>query len=197
MAIPYVSLNASGPSLRTERETVGRSAYEIAIWEALSEAVRKRVVGTTERGIACCLSGGLDSSLIAALVSKYYDGHLETYSIGMKGSDDLRYAKLVATHIGSKHTEIVLSEDEFWDAIPEVIEAIESYDTTTVRASVGNYLVGKHISENSDAKVVFNGDGSDELTGGYLYMLAAPNSLEFNAECRRLLNPCIRRSPLR
>ena len=186
-AIPYVSLNVSGPSLRTERETVGRSAYEIAIWEALTEAVRKRVVGTTERGIACCLSGGLDSSLIAALVSNFYDGQLETYSIGMEGSDDLRYAKLVAAHIGSKHTEITLSEDEFWEAIPEVIEAIESYDTTTVRASVGNYLLGKYISQHSDAKVVFNGDGSDELTGGYLYMLAAPDSLEFNAECRRLL----------
>lgn len=187
MAIPYAFLNISGSSLRTERETVGRSAYEMAIWKALNEAVRKRVIGTTDRGIACCLSGGLDSSLIAALVSKFYDGELETYSIGMKGSDDLRYAKIVATHIGSKHTEIVLSEDEFWNAIPEVIEAIESYDTTTIRASVGNYLVGKHISENSDAKVVFNGDGSDELTGGYLYMLAAPDSLEFNAECRRLL----------
>lgn len=187
MAIPYASLNISGPSLRTEHETVGRSAYEMAIWEVLNGAVRKRVVGTTERGIACCLSGGLDSSLIAALVSKYYDGQLETYSIGMKGSDDLKCARIVANHLGSNHTEIVLSEDEFWDAIPEVIEAIESYDTTTVRASVGNYLLGKYISENSDAKVVFNGDGSDELTGGYLYMLAAPDSLEFNAECRRLL----------
>lgn len=188
MAIPYASLNVTSSSLRTESETVGRSAYEIAVWDTLNEAVRKRTVGTTERGIACCLSGGLDSSLIAALVSKYYDGDLETYSIGMEGSDDLKYAKVVATHLGSKHTEIILSEDEFWDAIPEVIEAIESYDTTTVRASVGNYLLGKYISKHSDAKVVFNGDGSDELTGGYLYMLAAPDSLEFNAECRRLLN---------
>ena len=119
-------------------------------------------------------------------INKYYDGVL-TYSIGMAGSDDLKCARVVADHLGSKHTEIVLSADEFWDAIPEVIEAIESYDTTTVRASVGNYLVGKYISENSEAKVVFNGDGSDELTGGYLYMLAAPDSLEFNAECRRLL----------
>lgn len=187
MAIPYASLNISGPSLRTEHETVGRSSYEMAIWDALNIAVRKRVVGTTERAIACCLSGGLDSSLITALVSKYYDGQLETYSIGMEGSDDLKCARIVANHLGSNHTEIVLSEDEFWDAIPEVIEAIESYDTTTVRASVGNYLLGKYISKHSNAKVVFNGDGSDELTGGYLYMLAAPDSLEFNAECRRLL----------
>ena len=71
--------------------------------------------------------------------------------------------------------------------IPEVIKTIESYDTTTVRASVGNYLIGKYISENSSAKVVFNGDGSDELTGGYIYFLKTPNNIEFDKECRRLL----------
>ena len=186
--IPYTSLNISSSSLNLDAsETVGRSAYESAIWETLCDAVRKRVVGTTDRPIACCLSGGLDSSLISALVSRYYQGTLETYSIGMEGSDDLKYARKVADHIKSNHTEIVLSAEDFWNAIPEVIYAIESYDTTTVRASVGNYLLGKYISSHSEAKVIFNGDGSDELTGGYLYMLAAPDSLEFNAECRRLL----------
>lgn len=185
--IPYASLNISSSSLRVTSESVGRSVYESAIWEALCSAVRKRVIGTTDRPIACCLSGGLDSSLVSALVSKYYTGQLETYSIGMEGSEDLRYARMVANHINSKHTEITLTAEEFWDAIPEVIHAIESYDTTTVRASVGNYLLGKHIAAHSDAKVIFNGDGSDELTGGYLYMLEVPDSLEFNAECRRLL----------
>jgi asparagine synthase (glutamine-hydrolysing) len=155
---------------------------------ALSEAVRKRVEDTTDRPIACLLSGGLDSSLIAALVSKYYNKQLETYSIGMPGGEDLKYARIVAEHIGSKHTEIILTEDEFFGAIPEVIEAIESYDTTSVRASVGNYLVSKYISQNSKAKVIFNGDGSDELTGGYLYFHSAPNALEFDKEVKRLLN---------
>ena len=154
----------------------------------LDAAVKKRVVGTTERPIACLLSGGLDSSLITALVNKYYTGELETYSIGMKGSEDLKNAKIVADYLGTKHHEIILTPDEFFDAIPEVIEAIESYDTTTVRASVGNYLIGKYISENSSAKVVFNGDGSDELTGGYIYFLKAPDSIELDRECRRLLN---------
>ena len=65
---------------------------------------------------------------------------------------------------------------------------IESYDTTTVRASVGNYLVAKYIAKNSEAKVIFNGDGSDELMGGYLYMNKAPNHLEFDKECKRLLS---------
>jgi asparagine synthase (glutamine-hydrolysing) len=158
------------------------------IYQSLCDAVKKRVVGTTDRPIACLLSGGLDSSLIAALVTKYYNKQLETYSIGMEGGEDLKYARMVAEHIGSKHTEIVLSEDEFFNAIPEVIKTIESYDTTSVRASVGNYLVSKYISEHSDAKVIFNGDGSDEVTGGYLYFHAAPDALSFDCEIKRLLS---------
>ena len=71
---------------------------------------------------------------------------------------------------------------DFLEAIPEVIKTIESYDTTTVRASVGNYLVAKYIKENSDAKVIFNGDGSDEVTGGYMYFHKAPDSLSFDNE---------------
>ena len=159
----------------------------------LNKAVEKRVVGTTDRPIACLLSGGLDSSLIAALVNKYYTENgkngkvLETYSIGMEGSEDLKYAQIVANHIGSKHTSVIVTEDDFFNAIPEVIKAIESYDTTTVRASVGNYLLGKYIKANSEAKVIFNGDGSDELTGGYLYFQEAPNDMEFDRECKRLL----------
>ena len=74
-----------------------------------------------------------------------------------------------------------------FDSIPEVIYNIESYDTTTVRASIGNYLVGKYISLHSEAKVIFNGDGSDELCGGYLYMNKCPDSIEFDKETRRLL----------
>jgi asparagine synthase (glutamine-hydrolysing) len=158
------------------------------IYTYLNSAVKKRVVGTTDRPIACLLSGGLDSSLITALVNKYYPGTLETYSIGMEGSEDLKNAKKVAEHLNTKHTEIVLTKEQFFNSIPEVIENIESYDTTTVRASVGNYLIGKYIAENSDAKVIFNGDGSDELTGGYIYFLACPNNIEFDKECRRLLS---------
>jgi asparagine synthase (glutamine-hydrolysing) len=145
------------------------------------------VVGTSERKIACLLSGGLDSSLIAALVNKYYGAGLETYSIGMPGSEDVKYAELVASYLGTVHTSVIVSEQDFFDAIPEVIKTIESYDTTTVRASVGNYLIGKYIKAHSDAKVIFNGDGSDELTGGYLYFKAAPNDMEFDRECKRLL----------
>lgn len=166
--------------------------YETNIIKYLCDAVKKRCLNT-ERPIACLLSGGLDSSLIAALVNQFYkmefglDKTIETYSIGLKGSEDLKYAKIVADYIGSKHTEINVTEKEMFAAIPDVIYAIESYDTTTVRASIGNYLIGKYISKNSDAKVIFNGDGSDELCGGYLYMKNCPDCIEFDSETRRLL----------
>ena len=153
-----------------------------------SDAVKKRVIGTTDRPIACLLSGGLDSSIVTALVAKYYGAeNLETYSIGLQGSEDLKHADIVSQYLGTKHTSVILSEDEFFEAIPEVIKNIESYDTTTIRASVGNYLIGKYIKNNSEAKVIFNGDGSDELMGGYLYFNHSPNSLEFDKECKRLL----------
>lgn len=160
------------------------------IVELLKSSVYKRVIDTCERPIACLLSGGLDSSLIAALVSEYLkknNKRLATFSIGLKDSEDLKYAKKVAEHINSDHTEIELTEDDFFNSIPEVIYNIESYDTTTVRASVGNYLIGKYIKQNTEYKVIFNGDGADELMGGYLYFRKCPNYNEFNDECKNLL----------
>ena len=151
-----------------------------------TNAVKKRCL-VTERPIACLLSGGLDSSLVVALANEYYGNVLETYSIGMEGSVDLKHARIVADYLGTKHTEIVLTEQMCIDIIPEVIYAIESYDTTTVRASIGNYLLGKYIATNSSAKVILNGDGSDELCGGYLYMHKCPDAIEFDKESRRLL----------
>lgn len=159
------------------------------IRDLLVKSVRKRLM--SERPIGCLLSGGLDSSLISAIVAREFKlngkGVLNTFSIGMKGSTDLQYAKLVADHIGSNHHTIELTEQDFLNAIPEVIYHIESYDTTTVRASVGNYLVGKYIKENTDIIVVFNGDGSDEQSG-YLYMSNAPDMYAFKEECERLLS---------
>ena len=152
-------------------------------------AVKKRVINT-DRPVACLLSGGLDSSLVTAIVSKELQNSntlLATFSIGLKDSEDLKYAKIVADYLGTKHREIIITEQTIFDNIPNVIKAIETFDTTTVRASIGNYLLGKYITEFSDAKVIFNGDGSDELTGGYLYMNLAENCVEFDRETRRLL----------
>lgn len=155
--------------------------------DALVNAVFKRV-STVERPVACLLSGGLDSSLIAALVSRMYMGKLRTYCIGMPGSPDAKSASIVAKHLGiDDHKCIVVSQEKFFRAIPEVVAAVESYDTTTVRASVGNYLVANYIATISDVKVVFNGDGSDEVTGGYIYISEAGTDVKFDDECRRLL----------
>jgi len=159
------------------------------IRKSLTSAVIKRI-DNTQRDVACLLSGGLDSSLIAALVNKYKkkDEKLSTWSIGLPDSVDLKYARIVAKHLNSDHHEIVVTEEYFLSFIEKVIYDIESYDTTTVRASIGNWLISKYISENSNCKVVFNGDGSDEVCGGYMYFHLAPDSIEFDKECRKLLN---------
>jgi asparagine synthase (glutamine-hydrolysing) len=133
------------------------------VGDKLVESVRKRLM--TERPIASLLSGGLDSSLIASIVQHELDlrtrnetsnktstnplRKLATYSIGFEGSPDLYYAKKVAEFIGSDHREIVATPDEFYEVIPDVIRDIESYDTTTVRASVGNWLICKKITEEN------------------------------------------------
>lgn len=171
-------------------KSFNKDYYYNKINETFKTAVYKRC-STTDRPIACLLSGGLDSSLVTALVNEYHKEHnlgkLETYSIGLKDSEDLKYSQIVADYLGTKHTQIIVSEEEFVESIESVIRDIESYDTTTVRASIGNWLVSKHISENSNAKVIFNGDGADELMGGYLYMKYANDAIEFDSECRRLL----------
>jgi asparagine synthase (glutamine-hydrolysing) len=160
-----------------------------ALRQALEEAVAKRL--STVRAVGACLSGGLDSSLVAAIAARRLarsGKRLHTYSIGMAGSPDLEHARLVAAHIGSEHHERIVTPEECLAAIPEVVRAIESFDITTVRASVGNYLVGRLVREETpDVKVVLNGDGADEALGGYLYMRAAPDDAAFEAETDRLL----------
>lgn len=158
--------------------------------ESFENAVIKRLM--SDRPIGCLLSGGLDSSLVCSIVAREFKqnnkGILNTFSIGFEGSTDLINARKVASHIQSNHHEILLTKEDFLNAIPEVIKTIESYDTTTVRASVGNYLVSKYIKENTDITVVFNGDGSDEVAGGYAYMKNAPTHKDFHNECIKLLS---------
>ena len=177
-AIPHVKLDAFRD----------RDLAKKALRASLLTAVHKRLL--SDRPIGALLSGGLDSSLIAAIAARELAKHgqkLHTFSIGMPGSTDLRYAQQVADHIGSIHHNVVVTPEDFLAAIPQVIHDIESYDITSVRASVGNWLIGKYIKANTDIKVVFNGDGSDEVGGGYLYFYAAPSDEEFEAESERLL----------
>ena len=167
----------------------GLGFAKTALREALVSAVKKRLL--SDRPIGALLSGGLDSSLVAAIAARelrHQNKTLHTFSIGMPGSTDLMYARMVADFIKSQHHEVVVSPEDFLNAIPQVVHDIESYDITTVRASVGNWLIGKYISKNTDIKVVFNGDGSDEIGGGYLYFYKAPSDEEFEAESERLLN---------
>ena len=156
------------------------------IKKLLIDSVNKRLM--SDRPIGCLLSGGLDSSLVSALVARNYEPYtLNTFSIGMKGSTDLYYANLAAKHIKTKHHNIELTNEDFLNAIEETIYMIESYDITTVRASVGNYLVGKYIKNNTDCKVIYNGDGSEEIMGSYLWFSNITNSEDFYIENLKLL----------
>lgn len=162
------------------------------IRDTFIESVEKRMY--VERGnhqLGCLLSGGLDSSLIAGIASKILrekGEKLYTFSIGMsEKSPDLIYARQVAEHIKSVHQEVIIPPQQWVDALPKIIYQIETFDTTTIRASTGQYLLAKWISENTAIKVILNGDGSDELCSGYMYFHNAPSAEESHYENERLL----------
>ena len=166
------------------------------IKKTLIDAVSKRLM--SDRPVGCLLSGGLDSSLVTSILCKLIGAsNVRTYSIGMKGSTDLKYAQIVANYLGTKHTEVIFTEEEGIKAIPEVIEALESYDITTIRASVGMYLLGKYIKENTNDKVILSGEGSDELLCGYLYFHKAPSPSEAGKESYRLIKDLYKYDVLR
>ena len=159
---------------------------EETLRELLINSVRKRLL--TERPFGCLLSGGLDSSLVAAILVHHLGiKDLHTFSIGLEGSEDLKYAREVADYLGTIHQEYVVSEEEMLNAIPEVIYMIESYDTTTVRASTPMYLLAKYIKETTDITVLFSGEGSDEASGSYLYFKNAPSDEDRQHEIIRLM----------
>ncbi len=158
------------------------------ICDLMFKAVEKRVL-TTERPIGFFLSGGLDSSIVAALAQKALGSahKLKTFSIGLEGSPDLEAAREMAAHIDSHHTEVIFTIQEGLAAIRDVIRHTETFDTTTIRASIPMYLLSKYIKTNTDIRVVLSGEGSDELFGGYLYFHDAPNVDEFQRETMRLV----------
>ncbi len=153
-------------------------------------AVLKRKL--SDRPMACLLSGGVDSSIVCSILAKKcFDNpaDLHTFSIGLKGSTDLAYARKVADYLGTTHHEFIFDKEDFIESIPNTIKRIESYDVTTVRASVPMFLLAKQIKQMDelDIAVVFSGEGSDEASGSYLYFHNAPNPDDFNDECHRLL----------
>ena len=109
----------------------------------------------SDRPIGCILSGGLDSTLVTAIVCKYYEpSKMNTFTIGLEGSVDLKYARIAADYLKTNHHEFVITEHEFLSSIDDTIKQVESYCTTTVRASVGNYLVSQYISKTVEDKVI-------------------------------------------
>lgn len=168
-------------------ESSNTSIDEISaeIYQYLSTSVKKRLMG--DREIGCLLSGGLDSSLVTALACKHSNMKIKTFSIGMKGSTDLKYAQIAAKHLGTEHHEVIFAPEEGLEAIPDVIYALESYDITTVRASVGMFLVSKYIKNNTDVKVILSGEGSDEIAQGYIYFHKAPSAKDAHEESCRLI----------
>ncbi len=160
------------------------------IKKLLFKATEKRLL--SDRKIGCLLSGGLDSSLIAGILCKLYPAEsLSTFSVGLEGSVDLKYAKTVADYLGTDHHEVVVTEEEMLGTLEEDIMMIESYDTTTVRASTPMYILSKYIRDNTDVVVIFSGEGSDESSGSYMYFHNAPSKEEFKKETVRLMEDLI------
>lgn len=142
----------------------------------LTAAVKKRLI--SDRPLCALLSGGLDSSLVCSIASKLLKEKgipLYTFSIGIPGSPDNEYAQKVADYIRSNHTVVDITSEDALNALKDVIWATETFDITTVRASTGQYLISKYIAENTEFKVVLSGDGSDEVTSGYLDNFLAPS----------------------
>lgn len=155
------------------------------IYKYLYTSVQLRV--NSERPIGCLLSGGLDSSIIVSLVSKIYP-NIQCFTIGKENSPDVKAAKVVTKFLNIPHHIIPFHYEEGFNIIPNVIHALETYDTTTIRASVPQYLLAKYISEKTNIKVILSGEGSDEIFSGYLYSKLAPNKDELYKDGVRLLD---------
>jgi len=154
-----------------------------SIREKLTAGVKKRLVSDAKVGFL--LSGGLDSSLVCAIAAKESAKPIETFAIGMsEDAIDLKYAKQVADFIGSHHTEVYMTPEEVIGTLEELIHLLGTYDITTIRASVGMYLVCKAIHETTDIRVLLTGEISDELFG-YKYTDFAPSSEAFQKEAEK------------
>jgi asparagine synthase (glutamine-hydrolysing) len=165
--------------------------------QSLSNAVKRQLMSDVPYGVL--LSGGLDSSITSAIAKLYCEKRVETndqksawwptlhsFAVGLKNSPDLYAAKKASKHIGTVHHEIVFTIQEGLDAIKDVIYHLETYDVTTIRASIPMYLMARVI-KSMGIKMVISGEGADEIFGGYLYFHKAPSAEEFHNETIRKL----------
>ena len=156
--------------------------------ETVCQMIRQKLVRGIEKRLDAdaplgfLLSGGLDSSLVCAVSAKILKKPIRTFAIGMsEDAIDLKYAREVADYLGADHTEIIITKQQVLSALPEVVKALGTYDITTIRASMGMYLICKAIHETTDIRVLMTGEVSDELFG-YKYTDFAPSPEAFQEE---------------
>ena len=153
------------------------------IHDKLEAGILKRL--DADAPVGFLLSGGLDSSLVCAVAARHLKKPIRTFSIGMDvDAIDLKYAKQVADYLGADHTEVIISKEDVLQALPEVVALLGTYDITTIRASIGMYLVCKYIHEHTDLRVLLTGEISDELFG-YKYTDFAPSPEAFQQEAEK------------
>jgi asparagine synthase (glutamine-hydrolysing) len=155
-----------------------------AVREAVEQAVTSHLMSDVPYGVL--LSGGLDSSLVASIMSRHcqraaHRPQLHSFSIGLEGSPDLKAAREVADHLGCIHHGYVFTPQEGIDALADVIYHLETFDVTTIRASTPMYLMARRIRATG-VKMVLSGEGADEIFGGYLYFHKAPSPKDFHEE---------------
>ena len=161
-----------------DEDTVCRGLHDL-----LTAGVEKRLDADAPLGFL--LSGGLDSSLVCAIAARKLNKPLRTFSIGMDvDAIDLKYARKVAEFIGSDHTEVIITKEDVLAALEPVVALLGTYDITTIRASIGMYLVCKYIHEHTDIRVLLTGEISDELFG-YKYADFAPDAAAFQHEAEK------------
>ena len=149
----------------------------------LEKAVEKRFM--SDAPIGYLLSGGLDSSLVCAIGQRLSNQPIRTFAIGMESDPiDLKYAKQVADYLGTEHTEVIMNKEDLYQHLKEVIYHLETFDITTIRASMAMYILCKYIHQNTDIKVIMTGEVYDELFG-YKYTDFAPNPKAFQEEARK------------
>uniref|UniRef100_A0A8R1HWV7 Asparagine synthetase [glutamine-hydrolyzing] n=1 Tax=Caenorhabditis japonica TaxID=281687 RepID=A0A8R1HWV7_CAEJA len=154
--------------------------------DVLVKSVEKRLMGN--RNFGFMLSGGLDSSLIASIATRFLKQKPIAFSVGFEDSPDLENAKRVADYLKIPHEILVITPQECIDIIPEVVYALETFDPLIIRCGIAHYLLCQHISKSSDVKVLLSGEGADELFGSYAYMQRAPNALHLHSEILRRMN---------
>ena len=149
----------------------------------LVEGVKKRL--DADAPVGFLLSGGLDSSLVCAIAAREMKKPIRTFAIGMdKDAIDLKYARMTADYLGAEHTQVIISRDDVIAALPQVTALLGTYDITTIRASIGMYLVCRYIHEHTDLRVLLTGEISDELFG-YKYTDFAPSPEAFQREAKK------------